>query len=453
MHNKYDKKNVIVFGCGKQFKNKKGYLEKKFEIVALSDNNKELHGRKIEGINVITPSSINDYKYDYVVIAAFEEAEIRNQLVNIGIDNEKIFVLNELLTGIIEKKNYKGKILVVVHTINTSGGFIAPLNAGFALVKNGYKVVLGTPYIEDVHGMYEAQSHGIEVWTIPSLPYIGESEIELFKGFDFVLFNTVKNLKTGIIISQYISSALWLHDPSVSYRNIKKVGFDGINNLKVYGVSKMAADIFTRETGIEPTGLLPYGVEDFYKTDNVKESDKLVFAMIGHIGPIKNQIEFVNAIKKLSCDERAKCEFWIIGRVFDKNYYQELCKDITNIPEIKILGEIPHKALEKDFKNIDVVVCCSVEDMLPINIVEGLMNKKICIVSSVTGIVSYIKDGESAFIYEQGDVSALTNKIIYVIRNNNKLDGIKSRARSIFLNYFSIESFSSSIEKIIADSK
>ena len=427
MHNKYDKKNVIVFGCGKQFKNKKGYLEKKFEIVALSDNNKELHGRKIEGINVITPSSINDYKYDYVVIAAFEEAEIRNQLVNIGIDNEKIFVLNELLTGIIEKKNYKGKILVVVHTINTSGGFIAPLNAGFALVKNGYKVVLGTPYIEDVHGMYEAQSHGIEVWTIPSLPYIGESEIELFKGFDFVLFNTVKNLKTGIIISQYISSALWLHDPSVSYRNIKKVGFDGINNLKVYGVSKMAADIFTRETGIEPTGLLPYGVEDFYKTDNVKESDKLVFAMIGHIGPIKNQIEFVNAIKKLSCDERAKCEFWIIGRVFDKNYYQELCKDITNIPEIKILGEIPHKALEKDFKNIDVVVCCSVEDMLPINIVEGLMNKKICIVSSVTGIVSYIKDGESAFIYEQGDVSALTNKIIYVIRNNNKLDGIKSR--------------------------
>lgn len=83
---------VIVFGAsegGRKFlKNQKEY-----EVLAFSDNNQSIIGSFIEQFPIISPSSINEFTYDYIVIASMYLKEIKEQLIHeLNIDAKKIII-------------------------------------------------------------------------------------------------------------------------------------------------------------------------------------------------------------------------------------------------------------------------------------------------------------------------------------------------------------------------
>mgnify|MGYP000558954954 CR=1 FL=1 len=81
------KKKIIIFGVGGLYHRTLVYINDFFDVIALSDNNSALHGTIIDSVKVISPSDLQFYDPDGIVILSSYSKEIYNQLIKIGIDN------------------------------------------------------------------------------------------------------------------------------------------------------------------------------------------------------------------------------------------------------------------------------------------------------------------------------------------------------------------------------
>jgi len=102
-------KKIILFGCGQGGHNAYKYYSKKCNIVAFSDNNKDLYGTMINNIKVINPNKISTLNYDSIFISSMYREFIFKQLIselNISKDNIEFVrddILNDNITSIFKE--------------------------------------------------------------------------------------------------------------------------------------------------------------------------------------------------------------------------------------------------------------------------------------------------------------------------------------------------------------
>jgi phosphorylcholine metabolism protein LicD len=89
-------KNIIIFGTGEFGKDAYRYyqLQSDIHIVAFSDNNETKHFTQFFDNKIIPPKEISLLEYDEIVIASSFDDEIYQQLLHLGIEKEKIHILN-----------------------------------------------------------------------------------------------------------------------------------------------------------------------------------------------------------------------------------------------------------------------------------------------------------------------------------------------------------------------
>ena len=225
-----------------------------------------------------------------------------------------------------------------------------------------------------------------------------------------------------------------------------------MNNVKIFAVSNVAKRNFEKHFPCRIDGILAYGIPDELDSPVTNEStvkDKIVFALIGNVSKLKAQHIFTEAITNFADDALSRCEFWIIGSYDDNVYSQNIRQMQERIPQIKMLGLLNREEIKTAFADIDVVVCASLEDCLPIVVTEGMMHGKVCITTDATGHADYITDGVNGFIVPAGDAKALYDKMLYVFNNITALEHVRRNARSTYEKYFSMESFGDRLEKIL----
>ncbi len=84
------KEKVLIFGTGKYYITNEKYIEDIFEIVALIDNDPSKQGKNLNGFQIIHPQEILEYSFDKIFIASMYIDEIKIQLINLGIPENKI---------------------------------------------------------------------------------------------------------------------------------------------------------------------------------------------------------------------------------------------------------------------------------------------------------------------------------------------------------------------------
>ncbi|SDM20656.1 D-alanyl-lipoteichoic acid biosynthesis protein DltD [Sediminibacillus halophilus] len=83
--------NIIIFGCGISAEKIIRVINKlNVKIIAYADNNLDKVGSRINDTPVISPSEIKGKDFDYIIIGSIYFEEIREQLLNIGIPEERI---------------------------------------------------------------------------------------------------------------------------------------------------------------------------------------------------------------------------------------------------------------------------------------------------------------------------------------------------------------------------
>lgn len=173
--------------------------------------------------------------------------------------------------------------------------------------------------------------------------------------------------------------------------------------------------------------------------------------MIGLVCFKKAQDIFIKAVELLDDREKRNVQFWIIGFIGDDEYSNQVKELASKDTAIKIVGRLMRSEIYEAYKEIDVLVCPSLEDSLPITATESMMYGKACIVSDATGTSHYIKNGENGFICKKGEPRDLCEKMRWIIQNQEKLPMLGFNARQTYERYFSLDKFGIRLETALQD--
>lgn len=453
---------IIIFGVGQIYREKKRYISNKDHVVGFLDNNEKLWGSKIDGVRIYNPDKILELSFDKIVLMSDYALEMRTQLINLNCGREKIVhyleyigaqcVEEDLLFISTERKERdKERCLIITTDLEYNGGSIAAVYAALALKKKGYESVIAAPRC-DLRFVEEVKNHGINVLIYPYLSHT--KELSWTDDFQHVVVNTLQMSCCAIEISRRRKVVLWIHEPHNLYEVMsywKEDIQEGIleKNIKVYAVSQMAKNNFLQNFAAASIDLLPYGIPDRYIEKRVKKDKKesFTFAMIGLISEQKGQDIFIEAIERLGIQKNVS--FLIIGKNLEDAYGKSIKKRLKGDSYVQVLGEISHEDVIAYWNDIDVLVVPSREDMLPIVATEAMMMGKVCLLSDVAGTVKYVEDNTNGLIFQTKNSYELSDKMRWCIENKEMLKRIGESARETYEKYFSIDVFGANLEEAI----
>lgn len=457
---------IVIFGVGKYYQRRKQHIPSNMQIMAFLDNNPQLRGKIIDGVQVLEPYKIKHVLYDKVVLMSNSIIEMREQLIKLNVSENDIWSWEQMnseiwhgtfrfYVGDDQIREGKKKVLIITTELNYNGGTLAAVYAAKALKNKEFNVMLAAQG-GSAKLINEVKEIGINVMICPGLPYLKEEECFFIKQFDIVIVNVFQMISCACEISKIRPTMWWIHEPSEMYKTTimhfpQYTDEDKLRKINIYAVSSIARRNFNYYFPERIQNTLSYGIPDQRKR-GISDKECFIFAIIGCVCPIKAQDIFVRAAKMLN-DNRNNVQFWIIGSIGNDKYSKNVKELIGEDNAFKIYGEVARSEMQKLYKEIDVVVCASGEDCLPIVVTEGMMHQKVCIISNHTGSTDYIEDSINGFIVSAGDVSALKNKMKWCMYNKNKCKIIGKRARETYEKNFAMDIFGNNLEKALIETE
>lgn len=453
---------IVVFGTGNYYQRYKDIMMQDNDIVAFLDNN-ATNGDIIDNVEVLKPYEVVHLVYDKIILCSIHCMEMKEQLIGYGVDEGKILFIEEFRKRLTGKKVYdsplkkdtenKGrneKIMVISHHFDYSGGALAALYAVKNLLDLGYQVELAIPSGEEAL-INEVVEAGGDVSVRPYLPFVHEGMIAEIENIDLAIVNVFPMMQTAVEISKIKPVLWWLHESGPKFcptypDTIKKYNQytgDDMKYINVVGVSDRANKVFNSYFAGIAKRVMPFSIDDLKGIACCKDAmhEKIHFAVIGGISPVKAQKDFVEAVKLLDEDDGKKAEFSIIG-VKDFKFYAEEIEEINPHQKyVKLTNGLSHNEMMDYYSKIDVVVCCSMEETMCMTVIEGMMFGKATIMTSTTGIAEYVEDGKNGVVIEPHNPSMLAEKMHEMIDNADFREKIAMGGRDLFEKYFTHESF------------
>ncbi|MCI8597094.1 MAG: glycosyltransferase [Lachnospiraceae bacterium] len=459
---------IVIFGVGRCYQERKHKIPADYEIVAFLDNNPALQGQNMDGRPIIEPEKILQISFDKILLMSASEEAMKGQLIELGVDKKDIWYwerfVSELCRGTLhiycgnqKEKSCDKRILIVSTHLNYTGGPLAAVYAAKALQGRGYTVFLTAPSGDRIF-IDEAIESGISIVLCPTLPYVHKEERLWIQQFDAVLVNVFPMLLCACELSRIKPVLWWIHESEeLLYRNIinrygEYADKKQMEQVHIRAVSKVAQNQFNSCFPDRIQKKLSYGIPDQKKeTSSCNGAEHLVFAIIGTLHPGKAQDVFVKAIRLLHREEKDNVHFYIVGAMGIDEYSNGVKKEASKESAIKMTGLLTRREIHRIYEKIDVVVCPSLEDSLPIVATEAMMYGKVCIVSDKTGTADYLEGEKNGLICKAGDPKDLCRKMRWVIENREKLKTMGSEARKVYEKHFTMDNFGKRLEEALKE--
>ena len=104
----------------------------------------------------------------------------------------------------------------------------------------------------------------------------------------------------------------------------------------------------------------------------------------------------------------------------------------------------------ENYENIDVVVCPSTDDPMPVTATEAMSFYRTCMVSTGTGTAGLVTDGKDGFVFENNS-EILAEKMSTIINNPLILEDMSINSRRIYEKHFEESIFKKNLLNIIQD--
>ncbi len=466
---------VLIFGTGKYYNNRRKVfyeINANDSIIGFIDNRAD-EIKEYDGMQVYDPEIISTIEFDAVILMSSAYREMRDQLLGLNVPKDKIYYWEEYLSLKSHGKlwvrtkniiiNGKKKILLLTADLGYHGGSMALVYAAKCLMMRGYAVTVAAPSADESF-INEILDDGINVIIALSIPYIGNSDLFWISQFDIVIVNVFPMIQCACEINKIKPVLWWIHEASARYSSVYedvRYRFPSYDNeqlmrrIEICAVSEIAKRNFERYYPKTIRKILSYGIPDEVSRgdQNRGRYHGFVFAIIGAVIQLKAQDIFLQAIQLLSKQSRMNVEFWIIGNYGNDTYGLSVQKLAESLPEVKMLGLLTRKRMRHIFPQIDVVVCPSLEDSMPIVVTEGMMYGKACIVSDEVGQAQFIIDGENGFVCKAGDAKSLASKMKQILEDKDRLEQIGRNGRQIYEEIFAMEAFGERLENALAETE
>ena len=456
---------VYIFGTGRYYQLYKNYF-KKTDIIALFDNNTAKTGNIIDG-HVVEKFDINHLGiFDYIYILIRKYLPVKEQLIDMGVPENKICSWRSGLVKLkyeynMCKKYYSStlenippkSVLLISHDLSYSGAPLALLSLGRVLLRNGYNVVMASP-VDNKQFREYIMNLGIDVVIDGNLAIGNLEDISWVKEFQYVVVNTALMYYLLSAINSEQKVLWWLHECSQTYNEIRdSIGIDKYcmnkiskNNIDIYSVGPVAEHCLKMLHEFTNIKYLLYGLDDFYINTKILRNDKIV-AMIGsniHVKGIDLFVKIAEMLKSrqyigvrfVAVVSNAEC----IQREFDNEYS---CKC-----NVQFIENMEHDLLKLFYREIFALMVPSRMDVMPIVAAEAFMNHIPVLISSAAGTAQYIEEGVNGFVCDPGNLQEWTDKLQYLIYNPDKAEEIGHAGRQIYENIFSMDVFEKNVLRI-----
>lgn len=366
----------------------------------------------------------------------------------------RVFGLNNV------KETGQKRVLVFTHELSLTGAPLVLVQAVECLKKMDYDVLVVSPSDGPLRETY--LGNNVPVIIEPEL-FSDFEYIRIAYDFDFVITCTVCLWQVIKVLGKTDIPVLWwVHDSRMGYVNwLRYVLPETIgNNIHLYCGGDYAQKVILEYRPRYSSKILLYGLDDYsdkigddLKRDhwNIPE-DKIAFANIGQIISRKGQDILIAAIKKLPEELLRQSIFIFVGGVVDRKIYNEIMELREQYPEnIYYIPQISHDDLKQFYREVDCIICSSVDDPLPAFVAEGLMMSKVCICSTNTAFNGLISDGENGYLFESGNADMLYDKLVAVISERQQLGIVKKNARELYENTFTSSIFQDNFSSVIKE--
>lgn len=207
-------------------------------------------------------------------------------------------------------------------------------------------------------------------------------------------FLQTKNILDNAAMNFMVSNMLLKTAEKISTADNKMVLYNGINS---------DYRVFDEEKRLE--------LRKQYNTEGRK-----IVAFVGNLFPVKNPLSLPE-IFKYTYQAYENVEFWVLGTGKLLEPVKQKCSSY-NLP-VKFLGDVPSAEMPSRYNCIDVLVLPSINEGLPLVVVEALACGANVVGSKVGGIPEVIGE-ENSFEHGENFARNVANRITQMLRENIK---------------------------------
>lgn len=352
-------------------------------------------------------------------------------------------------------------------------GYLRDLNRHL-LERNKLRIL--QMYLSPMNGPAEVKIQKVgqgEIVWIPSF-LKNTAELQLTKAQQF-LTKLRRRLLSNFLISHEIllktlesymidlAAFHWISEDSIvvlRYLNKREIPFVVINHFQnARLIRPIAKEYISKAIGIG--GVSDVDVPSFVERKFINLSDGIdtEFFQPGKAVPLKRKIEkplillpsrvaegkgHIDAVRVLAWLVRQglKPTLAFAGPVESNNILRLLKKETLkeDVDELVILlGELKSEDLRDWYGMSDLVLLTSSSEGLGRVLLEAQAMEKVVVAYNVGGVAEAIKDGESGYLVEKGNIEELGGRIKELLENHNKRHEMGSIARQYVLSCFSID--------------
>lgn len=453
------KLKIIIFGTGNYYRLSKKYINS-LDIVCFIDNDMNKKNSYLDGRIVKGPEDVDFDECDYVLILIMRYQSVLEQLMKLGVKKEKIKLYTDLddlytidpiiysegykydFNGWIESKHEK-KVMLICHELTRNGVSVVLMHVAMMLKKMGYRPLMSGLLEGEIQE--ELEENDIDYISQINMLYGGQRFADLVKSMEFVIVGTIGIADvTRQIVDTDVPIVWWIHESNDKDFNDFPIVVK--NNVHYYAGGKRVVECFKRHYAhVRIDKLLYYLPDD--SCDKITVRDVFRIAIIGLIYPRKGQDIFVEAIEKIPDEKKKNTSIEIVGKYIEPVI--DLNRVLEDNPQIKYIEEMSQQDLKYYFADLDLLVCSSRDDPMPVVVTQAMQNAIPCIVSDQVGQEEYIIDGINGFKFSSENVDELAEKIEYCFDNRNVLCDMGKRSRKIYDDYFSEYAMQQNLLRII----
>jgi len=354
------------------------------------------------------------------------------------------------------------RILLVSHEMTATGAPRALLNMAQELRHAGAQVMLVS--VKGGVLLQEAEALGIPYKTISQCyfdPYgqLTDEQQSLFarfvRSFDVIWLNTCLTLPYAPRLSSMgVPLYAWIHEGKTLLVDcpITRRLPDYVEHLeRLYVVGEychsVLRSVLPQETKCED---LMYGLPDqaLPASSSSSPNSKLRIVFAGSLEPRKGHLILAEALELLPDEIVSQLEIHVIGKPLYPDIAASLRKG-KSAQCVQLMGEESHEALLAEMRQMDLLLCPSLDDPMPIVCTEAFMLSRPVIVGSNTGTASLIEEGTDSYVALSGSAVSLADAIRRAMDNRKQLPVMGRRTRQIYEQHFTIAAFRSRVSQIL----
>lgn len=255
------------------------------------------------------------------------------------------------------------------------------------------------------------------------------------------------NLKS-LLISVFLKKNIYFHIHDIKSNFIIKFLLLILSNFvkKIFFASKFSKEYYYFLSRRPKKIILRSSVNTGDFKRNIKKNKSFVVGIIANINPDKNLELLIQIIKNIN---KKNIKFKIIGNLFlsQKKYFNKSLNSLKRFKnKLKWYKNINKP--KKIMNSFDVLICTSINESLPLSIIESL-SMSIPVISTNVGDISYVLNKKKCGLIVNSNASDFINVIKKLNTDKEKMMQYSLNARNNIFENFNITNYKKKLEREI----